>query len=215
VSFFEPPEPTPEPPPPFPLPELPGWLGPPDNVLGGLVALGLVAARSKDAAVWLESATAYPTGVQFRLGLRWRAEVQGLGMRGAAWHAELRAGEELPAELFRAGFELSDGSKATWLGAGGGAVAMSMRPDERPKGPVLRSGGGGGGGRRWSEDLWLWPLPPEGRLEFVCEWPALGIELTRAELDARQIREAATRSQTLWENGQGSSAPSPTPWMPS
>jgi hypothetical protein len=210
VSFFEPPEPSPEPPPPPSLPELPEWLGPPDDVLGGVVALGLIAARSENAAVCLVLATAYPMGVQFQIDVRWRAEVTSISM-SAAWDQELRPGQELPAELFRAGFQLADGSKATWLGAAGRAGTTRLRPDVRPRGPVLWPGAGGGGTRDWSQDLWLWPLPPEGRLEFVCEWPALDIELTRAELDARQIREAAARSQTLWENGQGPSTPSPTP----
>jgi len=191
------------------LPELPEWVGPPDNVLGGVVALALIAARSADAAVWLESATAYPTGVQFRIDVRWRAEVRDLARR-AAWHDEVQAGEELPAELFRAGIELVDGSKATWLGPGGGVVATSMRADERPEGPLLIPRGGGGGSSCWSQDLWLWPLPPEGRLQFVCEWPALGIDLSRVELSSRHIREAAKRSQTLWENGQRPPTASPT-----
>jgi hypothetical protein len=208
VNFFEPPNPPPGPLAPPATPELPEWLGPPHNVLGGLVALGLTAAHSENAAVRLELATAYPTGVQFRIDIRWRAQVQSVSM-SAAWDQELRPGQDLPADLFRAGFQLADGSKATWLGAGRGAVARALRPDVRPKGPVLWPGAGGGGSRCWSQDLWLWPLPPEGRMEFVCEWPALGVELTRAELDARQIRAAATRSQTLWENGQGPSPPSP------
>jgi hypothetical protein len=195
VSFFEPPEPAPEPVPPVSLPE---WLGPPANLIGGHVALGLMAARSDDAVVWLESAAAYPAGVQLRIDVRWRAEVQSKVMRGASPQA-LRAGEELPAELFRAGVEFADGSKATWLGPGGGSVAVAARLDERPKGPLLRSGAGGGGDRRWSQDLWLWPLPKEGPLQFVCEWPALGIELTRAELDWAALRDAAQRCITLWE----------------
>jgi hypothetical protein len=169
-------------------------------VLGGAVALGLIAARSEDAAVCLVLATAHPTGVQFLIDLRWRAEVKGIAMH-AAWDQEPRPGQELPPELFRAGFQLADGSKATWLAAARRAAAKSLRPAVRPKGPVLRPLAGGGGDLRWSQDLWLWPLPPEGRLEFVCEWPALGIELTRAELDSREIREAAKRSQTLWSNG--------------
>jgi hypothetical protein len=118
-----------------------------------------------------------------------------LVMRAAT--GQLWAGEELPAELFRAGFALADGSKATWPGPSGGAVPTATRPDERPKGPVLLAGAGGGGSRRWPQDLWLWPLPPEGRLQFVCEWPALDIDLTRAELNSKRIREAADRSQTL------------------
>jgi hypothetical protein len=36
---------------------LPDWLGPPADVIGGLVALEVMAARSEDAVVWLESAT--------------------------------------------------------------------------------------------------------------------------------------------------------------
>jgi hypothetical protein len=161
VSFFGPPELPPEPPPPPPLPELPEWVAPPHNVVGGLVALGLIAARSEDAAVWLESAAVYPSGVQFRLDVRWRAEVQRLAMR-AATRPELLAGGKLPGELFRAGFALDDGSKATWLGTGGGAVAIAIRPNQRPKAPVLRPLGGGGGNRRWSQDLWLWHCRPKG-----------------------------------------------------
>jgi hypothetical protein len=46
--------------------------------------------------------------------------------------------------------------------------------------------------------LWLWPLAPEGAVEFVCEWPALGIELSRIEVAASLLRDAAARSRTLW-----------------
>jgi hypothetical protein len=214
VSFFEPPEPPPEPPSAPGPPELPEWLGPPDNILGGAVALGLIAARSENAAVSLESAIAYPTGVQFRIDVRWRAEMKSISM-SAAWDQQLRPGQDLPAELFRAGFQLADASKATWLGASWRAGATRLQPDVRPKGPVLWPGAGGGASRRWFQDLWLWPLPPEGRLEFVCEWPAVGIQLTRAELDSKQIHEAAKRSQTLWSDGEGPSGPSPAPWVPS
>jgi hypothetical protein len=35
-------------------------------------------------------------------------------------------------------------------------------------------------------------------MEFVCEWPALGLPETRAGLDARLIRDAAARSIRLW-----------------
>jgi hypothetical protein len=201
MGFFEPPEPPSEQPPPVSLPE---WIAPPVDVLGALVPLELMAARSDVAAVLLESATAYPAGVQVRIDVRWRSEAQGLVMRAGGWHYEHRAGQDLPDELFRAGFELADGSKATWLGPGGGVVATAVRTlDETPKGPLLVPGAGAGGDRRWSQDLWLWPLPPEGRPEFVCEWPALGIALTRAKLDARQIRAMAQRAETLWPNDEG------------
>jgi hypothetical protein len=136
-------------------------------VIGGHLPLELMAARSKDAAVWLESASAYPAGVRLRLDIRWRAEVQSTVMRVAAWPYQRRTAEELPGEVFRAGIELADGSKATWFGPGVGNVTTTAARslDERPRRPVLLGGAGGGGALHWSHDLWLWPLPPEGRLQ--------------------------------------------------
>ena len=52
--------------------------------------------------------------------------------------------------------------------------------------------------------LWLWPLPPEDRIEFAVEWPFGGIELTFTELDGAAIVAAASRSAYYWpETGQG------------
>jgi hypothetical protein len=34
----------------------------------------------------------------------------------------------------------------------------------------------------------------------VCEWPSEGIELTRQEIDAHIIRNAADRAEVLWED---------------
>ena len=71
--------------------------------------------------------------------------------------------------------------------------------DHRPKGPVLEGGGGGGIGQRYDLYYWVWPLPPPGRLAFVCEWPALGIPLSRYEIDSALIRDAAARDAPLWQ----------------
>jgi hypothetical protein len=51
--------------------------------------------------------------------------------------------------------------------------------------------------------FWLWPLPPAGRLEIVCEWPAAGIPLTRTELDASEVLAAASRAQTIFAEDPG------------
>ena len=58
--------------------------------------------------------------------------------------------------------------------------------------------GGGGGGRDWRWDYWVWPLPPPGPVAFVCEWPAHGIALAPAELDAAVLQEAAGRAVAIW-----------------
>jgi hypothetical protein len=40
-------------------------------------------------------------------------------------------------------------------------------------------------------------------MEFVCEWPALGIPETRAGLDAQLVLDAAGRSIRLWSEEEG------------
>lgn len=213
VNFFEPPPRPPEPP--QQRWRQPVWLGPPDNAMGGVVALELLAAHSEKAAVWIEAATAYPSGVEFEIEVRWRPEVFEIVQRGAPWHYQPSLESELPDALFRAGFELADGSKVTTLATGLSApapVAIEGQVDQEPGGPVLMPRGGSGGGQSWSHGLWLWPLPPEGPLTFVCEWPALGIALARAEIETARIHDAAGRSKTLWEDTRPPlSGPGPIP----
>jgi hypothetical protein len=199
-----------------------GLEGPPEDVLGGVVALELLLARSQMAAVTISSAAAYRTGLEFTVGLRLREDRQDRVWMGPPWEHRRSQSGELPDDLFRVGVQFEDGSKATTLDTGlcgtfvgppGGVVDYSsggtigaVEGEERaeprvPDSPVLVPRGGGGGMRHWSESLWLWPLPPEGRLSFVCEWPAFGIALTRADVDAAPIRDAAARSRALWDDG--------------
>jgi hypothetical protein len=44
-------------------------------------------------------------------------------------------------------------------------------------------------------------LPPPGPFSFVFDWAAEGIGLSRHEVDASVVREAAEHAKTLWENG--------------
>jgi hypothetical protein len=46
----------------------------------------------------------------------------------------------------------------------------------------------------------MWPLPPPGPLSFVCEWPAAGIPLTRAQIDAQALIDASARAQEIFPN---------------
>jgi hypothetical protein len=87
---------------------------------------------------------------------------------------------------FRFGLQFSEGGKA----AGGPG---SRRPvhDSEPAGPVLYSFAVGGGPHSFISRWWMWPLPPAGPLEFVCEWPAFGIAESRTGIDAQLILDAA------------------------
>ena len=194
MGFFEPPPPPPEPPEPSPQP---AWIGPPDNVLGVAVPLELLVARSEDAVVVVRNVVAYPTGVNFVLDVRRRSANMMDDPLGI--HAGFRG---VPADrdtALRFGVGLSDGSKAT----ADGRPPWPEGDDVRA--PVLMSRGGGGGGTRWEMGYWLWPLPPDGPLAFVAEWPAEGIPETRTEMEAGLLREAAGRSETLWEENAGPS----------
>ena len=99
-------------------------------------------------------------------------------------------------ESLQLAVEFSDGRTAV-------SVGRSALSDELA-GPVLwpggRSGGGSiGGGTSWFQGFSLWPLPPPGPLTFVCEWPALGLAESRAEIDAQSVLDAAARAQVLFE----------------
>jgi hypothetical protein len=97
---------------------------------------------------------------------------------------------------FRFGLLLSDGSKVI------GEYRRGPAHDAQPSGPVLRAFMSGGALGTHFSRWWAWPLPPAGPLEFVCEWPAIGVAETRAVIDAQLILDAAARSTRLWpENG--------------
>lgn len=203
-GFFEPPPPRPREP--HPRYRTPVWSGPPHGTLPGVVPLELVLARSDRAAVCVSRLCAYPTGLGLDL-LVFATEGEEDEVldpllfvphrRGALG----RAGDGLPDEMLRFGIQFPDGRRATNIGG-----PRDLRPDGEPLGPVLSQGGGGGGGRRWQQSLFIWPLPPPGRLLLACEWPAAGIALTRAEIDAAPIREAAARSaraQVIFDEPSG------------
>jgi hypothetical protein len=59
--------------------------------------------------------------------------------------------------------------------------------------------GGGGGGAVWDFDGWSWPLPPPEPFDLVCEWPGVGIPLTRHAVHGAAIRTAAADSRPIWE----------------
>jgi hypothetical protein len=121
------------------------------------------------------------------------------------------AESEIPDEMLRFGVEFADGKKATNTAeqllvdlAGGTAhtftAADASDAPSQPSGPVLQLGGGGGGGGNWTQSVWIWPLPPRGRLAFVCQWPAAAIELTRRDIDAQVVLDAASRAQVIFSD---------------
>jgi hypothetical protein len=199
MSFFEPPPP---PPPEPPEPPRRPWHGPPDATVGRALALNLVLGRSGKAALWIPSLGVYPDGFELSVEIRHRLDEDELEhpfFMHLHLHRRRRRppGEQLDPELVRLGIEFADGRRATNLDERM-PFALPGEPDEPPTGPVLAVAGGGGGGGRWHANFWVWPLPPEGPLAFVCEWPVAGIPETRREIDSAPIRDAAAAAVVLW-----------------
>jgi hypothetical protein len=187
-----------------PEPRQPEWLGPPDDVLPGLVPVQLVLGRSDTAVVVLTGVQAFPTGLQMSLGIRLRGHV---GSRlldvdlfddGCGPHRE----PEWDARRLKWGFELADGRRVTSVGPWPQPPDADDRhilwDDWTPDHPVLQGGGGASGMRSGDRSYWLWPLPPAGRLRVACQWLDQDIAMTVHDLDTEPCLEAARRAQPLW-----------------
>ncbi len=202
-DFFGPPPP---PPPPAPRHEPPPWSGAPRGVLPGVIALELLLGRSDRGAVAITRLAGYPAGFQFDLvamtapGFEEDLDPMLFGPYG---HHRRRGGSGgWPDDMLRLGVQFADGGRATNVGGHHHGFG------EPPIGPVMHGGGGGGGGGDWHQSMWVWPLPPPGRLSFVCEWPAVGIEQSRTEIDAQLVLDAAARAQPIFPGPPGGASSS-------
>jgi hypothetical protein len=182
---------------PRPPDQRPRWLGPPEDSFGVLVPLRLVVVRTADLAVAIPSATGYRNGFGFELAIR-RAAAEGDAFaldRTLHWLG--REGSP-PPEVLRVGVQFADGQKATSLESWWDYFDPQDAAQAPPPGPVLVPRGGAGGERVRSQSYWVWPLPPDGPLAFVVEWPALGVPLTQVRVDGALIRQAAAQDEGLW-----------------
>jgi hypothetical protein len=187
MSFFEPP-PPPDPP---ETHRQPAWIGPPENEAGATVAARLLLVHRDDLVLLVTDVVAYSSGFSARLALRRRADDLDYDPLHPLVHRRRRSAELSPEQL-RFGIEFADGRRATNVGG------FPPPFEDAPAGPVLVMRGGGGGGRSWDYGFWIWPLPPPGLLAFVAEWPAEGVEVTRREIDAGAVLEAARQSEAFW-----------------
>jgi hypothetical protein len=181
----------------------PVWLGPPEDSLGRVVPLHLELVRTPTLVVAISHAVAYRTGFSFRLVVRRAVEPDDpLEMQRVLAHAA-RPGTPPAPEVLRVGVRFADGQKATNLDNWWGFLDP-QQPERLPPTPVLHAhGGGGGGGRAFDEFFWVWPLPPEGPLAFVVEWPAQQVPLTEIRIEAALLLAAAQQDEPLWPTSPG------------
>jgi hypothetical protein len=180
------------------------WLAPPDNEVGvGLAGVQGVLAETDASAVVLTHCVAYTNGFALGIGIRHRVEPE--RPRSANPQA-MRIPHEPPEMSLTLTIRFADGRESQ--GAGGRGMPAQLRsalestdldaePPE-PAGPLISGIGGGGGGRRWDQQYWVSPLPPDGPMRVSCQWPAGGIPDGQIELDGAAIRRAGEGSQKLW-----------------
>jgi hypothetical protein len=175
---------------------MPPWLHAPAGALPGVIALELVIAQTDRVAVCVTRLGAYASGFELELVTMAGGATDELdpmlfgGRRGLGPRRSADGG--IPTDMLRFGVEFADGTKAT------NTTGRPSPFDAEPAGPLLTAGGGGGGGGSWRQNIWIWPLPPPGPMSFVCEWPAAGVPLTRHQIDAQLVLDAASRSQVIF-----------------
>ncbi|CNF13927.1 Uncharacterised protein [Mycobacterium tuberculosis] len=152
-----------------------------------IVPLRLTLAHTEQAAVLVTEILVYPAGYELAVSARTRVNVQALGRFSSA-----ASSDGVPSDFLRFGVQYSDGTKATNLGAG------ARLPGQEPHQPILRTllVGGHPHGTDWR--YWAWPLPPAGQISLICQWPALQIPETRADIDAEVILGAVDGCVDLW-----------------
>jgi hypothetical protein len=179
------------------MPEQQPWWRPPEDELPAYVPLAERIAVTPRVSVVLLGARVFREGVEFRVDRRYRrGELAARDWQLAQWDFHGPMARRDPGRL-RYGLALGDGSKVLLDEPGPGFGT------DRPPAYSLRQVDGSGSGSehfyRTEDGLWLWPLPPEGPLELVAEWPTQGIPETRVVLDGGALRELAAKVTRLWE----------------
>jgi hypothetical protein len=180
--------------------------------IGGTVAFDVVVARSAGAVVALRKIVAYPEYFEFTMEAWVRQPVRRASLN-TRWDfslldaMDIHRGSAKEPELLRIGLQFPDGGSVSNIDPSWWRVSPDASPPAH--GMMARSGEGS---MRHAEQNWrAWPVPDEGTLTVVCEWPAYGIDETRFQLDAPTIQAAAERSQPVWSDPSTLPAAKPAP----
>ena len=192
MSFFDGvPVPTAEPVPPW---SQRPW-DPPEAGFPGVVPFRtLILARTERAAVAITGLSAYSAGFEIYVTARFRPGTDtGPGGPGPRRAGTRRAIAVLPfraaARRWHQGHRPARGPGAGWRRRAGRPHPADVPRRRQPAFQLVSLVGVAAAARR--------------PLEFVCEWPTLGIPESRAGLDAQLILDAAGQSTRLWPDDEG------------
>ncbi|HEY7456972.1 MAG TPA: hypothetical protein VH703_06820 [Solirubrobacterales bacterium] len=154
-----------------------------------------VVVRTNEVGIYLACLWVFPAGFEFDVFVVAKEEPDELDPFSFGHQYEAEESGDIPAAQLRLGFLFGDGTKATNTGE---RFDWEGDFESPPKAPVMSGARGSGGGGNWSQSFWVWPIPPAGPLTFLCEWPQARIPLTRLEMEAEPIIEAASRAQQIF-----------------
>jgi len=161
----------------------------PETEFPALVPVGILHfTRTEPSEVAVTAVLAYSNGFEFLVTRLLRPDGPGFGHEAGPTPPGLRRDSPAVRQPMTIGLGFADGSQVT-------GDVPSPAGNEVPTGRILNFGGSVGSTHRSDSRWWTWPLPPRGRLDFICR---LGAAETRVSMDARLILEASQRSARAW-----------------
>jgi hypothetical protein len=163
----------------------------PETEFPALVPVGtLHFTRTEPSEVAITAVLAYSNGFEFLVTRLLRPDGPGFGRGAGPTPPGLRRDGPSVSQPMTVGLEFADGSQVI-------GNVPSPHGDEAPPGRILDFGGGVGSTHRSDSRWWTWPLPPSGRVDFICQ---LGAVEKRISMEAQLILDASRRSLQAWPN---------------
>ncbi|CAM5322737.1 hypothetical protein [Leifsonia shinshuensis] len=193
MNFFpaDPPEDEPEGSDHVPAP----WWKPSDEELPAALPIGETIALTDRVAMILTTARVYSNGVELVVERRIR---RGNTSRRDWQELQSRMHDHFgrfDPERLRYGAVLGDGQKLI-LDLPSGLYGVA--PERHSLTHTRGNGGGSEDFYTFEDGMWLWPLPPEGPLEVVAQWPAFGVPESHVVLDSAPLLALASQARPLW-----------------
>ncbi len=163
------------------------WIEPPQDEIPGSVGIDLGLASSDNAVVYVVRPASYGDALVFDTIAVCRIDAD-KSVANQMFPADIPEGN--PDDFLRLAIEFADGRRVSNVDDG--------EFDNPPEIALWQVSGQDGGGY-YLYEWYLWPLPEEGDLVFVCEWPALGIPEHRTTMSGEAVRSAALRARNLWD----------------
>jgi len=178
----------------FPVPEqeLFGYNGRPwvetphEYIVPAILPWSMPLGRAERTIVALRGIEVWPESVSFQLSVYSRDLLLDEPGEGLIDHRRV---PDYNALLV--GVLFPDGRRAS-------SETISVPSAAKPDQPVLRAQGLGGSAFHVDHEIFLWPLPPDGPLEFIVQWLDRDIEETHTALDGTAIRDAAKEAGEIW-----------------